>query len=181
MITHLWEIFSSAGPDSLRPGVERADPKYNEYGMSRRDDTSGPRGGTPGLVVIYGTGLGRIYNLPVKAAVIGRSPNCEIRVNHESISRNHSKIVNTGKSVLIRDLGSTNGTYVNDQPIEEHVLRDGDLIKVGRTIFKFLCAESIERAYHEEMHRLLVANQPDERAPTVRNIGPGKHGPDRPN
>jgi diguanylate cyclase (GGDEF)-like protein len=62
--------------------------------------------------------------------------------------------VNTGKSILIRDLGSTNGTYVNDEPIDEYVMRDGDLIKIGRTIFKFLTGGNIENAYHEEIYRL---------------------------
>ena len=111
------------------------------------------------LVVIYGNELGRTYNLSVPSMIIGRSSKCEICVDQESISRNHSKIVNTGKSILIRDLGSSNGTYVNDQPIEEHVLRDGDLVKVGRTIFKFLSAGNVERGYHEEMYRMAKSEQ----------------------
>ncbi len=41
---------------------------------------------------------------------------------------------------------STNGTYVNDQLIDEYVLRDGDFIKIGRTIFKFLSGGNIENA-----------------------------------
>jgi diguanylate cyclase (GGDEF)-like protein len=106
------------------------------------------------LVVIYGNELGKKYNLNASSLVVGRSSKCDIQIDQESISRNHSKIVNTGKSILIRDLGSTNGTYVNDEPIDEYALRDGDLIKVGRTIFKFLTGGNIENAYHEEIYRL---------------------------
>ena len=106
------------------------------------------------LVVIYGSELGKKYNLNSSSLVIGRSSKCDIQIDQESISRNHSKIVNTGKSILVRDLGSTNGTYVNDEPIDEYVLRDGDLIKIGRTIFKFLTGGNIENAYHEEIYRL---------------------------
>ncbi len=106
------------------------------------------------LVVIYGSDLGRKYNLDAATLVLGRSSKCDIQIDQESVSRAHSKIVNTGKSIRIRDLGSTNGTYVNDEPIEEHVLADGDLIKIGRTIFKFLSGGNIERAYHEEIYRL---------------------------
>jgi len=106
------------------------------------------------LVVIYGSELGKKYNLNSSSLVIGRSSKCDIQTDKESISRNHSKIVNTGKSILVRDLGSTNGTYVNDEPIDEYVLRDGDLIKIGRTIFKFLTGGNIENAYHEEIYRL---------------------------
>jgi two-component system, cell cycle response regulator len=106
------------------------------------------------LVVIYGSELGKKYNLNSSSLVIGRSSKCDIQIDQESISRNHSKILNTGKSILVRDLGSTNGTYVNDEPIDEYVLRDGDLIKIGRTIFKFLTGGNIENAYHEEIYRL---------------------------
>jgi diguanylate cyclase (GGDEF)-like protein len=106
------------------------------------------------LVVIYGSELGKKYNLNAASLVIGRSSKCDIQIDQESISRNHSKILNTGKSILVRDLGSTNGTYVNDDPVDEYVLRDGDLIKIGRTIFKFLTGGNIENAYHEEIYRL---------------------------
>ncbi len=106
------------------------------------------------LVVIYGTDLGKKYNLDAATLVLGRSSKCDVQIDQESVSRAHTKIINTGKSIRIRDLGSTNGTYVNDEIIEEHVLGDGDLIKIGRTIFKFLSGGNIERAYHEEIYRL---------------------------
>jgi two-component system, cell cycle response regulator len=110
------------------------------------------------LVVIYGDELGKKYNLNTNSVLIGRSSKCDIQIDQESISRNHSKIVNTGKSILVRDLGSTNGTYVNDEPVEEHTLHDGDLIKIGRTIFKFLSGGNIENAYHEEIYRLTTVD-----------------------
>jgi two-component system cell cycle response regulator len=113
-----------------------------------------PSGKEACLVLIYGSELGKKYNLNAPSLVIGRSSKCDIQIDQESISRNHTKIVNTGKSILIRDLGSTNGTYVNDEPIDEYVMRDGDLIKIGRTIFKFLTGGNIENAYHEEIYRL---------------------------
>lgn len=109
-------------------------------------------------MVIYGDELGKKYNLNTNSVLIGRSSKCDIQIDQESISRNHSKIVNTGKSILVRDLGSTNGTYVNDEPVEEHTLNDGDLIKIGRTIFKFLSGGNIENAYHEEIYRLTTVD-----------------------
>jgi diguanylate cyclase (GGDEF)-like protein len=110
------------------------------------------------LVVIYGLELGRKYNLDTTNIVIGRSSKSEIQIDQESVSRNHAKIINTGKSIILRDLGSTNGTYVNDQLIDEYVLRDGDFIKIGRTIFKFLSGGNIENAYHEEIYRLTTVD-----------------------
>ncbi len=110
------------------------------------------------LVVIYGNDLGKKHNLDGATLVLGRSSKCDIQIDQESVSRAHSKIINSGKSIRIRDLGSTNGTYVNDEIIEERVLGDGDLIKIGRTIFKFLSGGNIERAYHEEIYRLTTVD-----------------------
>ena len=110
------------------------------------------------LVVIYGEELGKKHNLDAPSFILGRSSKCDIQIDQESVSRNHAKIVNAGKSVLIRDLGSTNGTYVNDELIDEQVIRDGDFIKIGRTIFKFLSGDNIEHAYHEEIYRLTTVD-----------------------
>jgi diguanylate cyclase (GGDEF)-like protein len=106
------------------------------------------------LVLIYGTDLGKKYNLEKPSIIIGRSPKSDIQVDQEAVSRNHAKIINNGKVLLVRDLGSTNGTFVNENAIEETELRDGDQIKIGRTIFKFLSGGNIENSYHEEIYRL---------------------------
>jgi diguanylate cyclase (GGDEF)-like protein len=110
------------------------------------------------LVVIYGNELGRKYSLESPSVTLGRSNKCDIQIDQESVSRAHSKITNAGRSVKIRDLGSTNGTYVNDELVEERPLVDGDFIKIGRTIFKFLSGGNIERAYHEEIYRLTTVD-----------------------
>ena len=110
------------------------------------------------LVVIYGTDLGRKFNLDLPALTIGRSSKCDVQVDQESVSRSHAKIINTGKTIILRDLGSTNGTYVNDELIDEYVLQDGDLVKNGRTIFKFLSGSNIENSYHEEIYRLTTVD-----------------------
>jgi len=108
--------------------------------------------------VIYGNELGRKFNLESPNLTLGRSTKSDIQIDQESVSRAHTKIVNSGRSVRIRDLGSTNGTYVNDELVEERTLVDGDLIKIGRTIFKFLSGGNIEHAYHEEIYRLTTVD-----------------------
>ena len=120
--------------------------------------TEKPVGKDACLVVIYGLELGRKYNLETANVIIGRSSKADVQIDQESVSRNHAKIMNTGKSIILRDLGSTNGTYVNDQLIDEYVLRDGDFVKIGRTIFKFLSGGNIENAYHEEIYRLTTVD-----------------------
>ena len=110
------------------------------------------------LVVIYGAELGKKYNLESPSFIVGRSSKSDICIDQESVSRNHCKLINTGKEIVLKDLGSTNGTQVNDALVDEHVLRDGDLVKVGRTILKFLTGGNIEHAYHEEIYRLTTTD-----------------------
>ncbi len=66
------------------------------------------------------------------------------------------RLVTSSKNqVTIEDLDSTNGTYVNDEKIEGPTqLRNGDLLKIGRTIFKFIAGGNIEAEYHDEIYRL---------------------------
>jgi diguanylate cyclase (GGDEF)-like protein len=91
--------------------------------------------------------------------IIGRSPKCEIQVDQESVSRNHCRIRFEGGEFLVRDLGSTNGTYVNDDLVhEEGRLRHGDQLKVGRTILKFIVGDDVEVEYHEEIYRLMTTD-----------------------
>lgn len=106
------------------------------------------------LVIINGLDLGRKYELDQASMLIGRSSKTDIQIDEDSISRNHAMLLNDGNNYVVRDLGSTNGTYVNDHQVAEHYLRDGDQIRVGRTIFKFLMGSNIESAYHEEIYRL---------------------------
>lgn len=108
------------------------------------------------LIVIYGEDLGRRIPLSDEPLVIGRSSQCDVQIDQESVSRNHCRVNNTGRGYAIRDLGSTNGTYVNDELAESMDLRDGDQIKVGRTILKFIVGGNIEMQYHEEIYRLMT-------------------------
>lgn len=107
------------------------------------------------LVVIYGLELGRKFDLTSDSAVIGRSSSADIHIEQESISRSHAMVRITDTQVLVQDLGSTNGTFVNDEPlVGERPLHNGDLIKTGRTIFKYIAGGNIEAVYHDEMYRL---------------------------
>ncbi len=111
------------------------------------------------LVVIYGQEMGRRVRVTTEPLVIGRSPKCEIQVDQESVSRNHCRIRFEGGEFLVRDLGSTNGTYVNDDLVhDDGRLRHGDQLKVGRTILKFIAGDNVEVEYHEEIYRLMTTD-----------------------
>ena len=110
------------------------------------------------LVVINGVDLGKKYNLSQDDTVIGRSSKVDIQIDEESISRNHAVIEHDGDQLVIRDLKSTNGTFVNDRTVTKTGLRDGDQVKIGRTIFKFLTGSNVEASYHDEIYRLTTTD-----------------------
>jgi diguanylate cyclase (GGDEF)-like protein len=110
------------------------------------------------LVIIYGDDLGRRVPLGAEPTIVGRSSKCDVQLDQESVSRNHARISRHRNNYVIRDLGSTNGTYVNDELVDEVALRDGDQIKIGRTIFKFIVSGNMEAQYHEEIYRLMTVD-----------------------
>lgn len=111
------------------------------------------------LIVIYGQDMGRRIQVSTEPLIIGRSPQCEVQVDQESVSRNHCRVRHHEGEFRVRDLDSTNGTYVNDDLIEaEARLRHGDQLKVGRTILKFIVGDDIEVQYHEEIYRLMTTD-----------------------
>lgn len=114
----------------------------------------GPAGPRACLVVIHGAELGRKFELDRATMEIGRAPGCAICIDEEAVSRTHAQICGSGDGFSVLDLKSTNGTLVNDELVEERALRNGDLIRVGETVLKFLSADSAENRYHDDMYRL---------------------------
>ena len=93
------------------------------------------------LVVIYGMELGKKFNLNRAQIIIGRSSKADIQIDQESVSRNHSKIINTGKAILLRDMGSTNGTYVEADRIEQQVLNNQMEFRIGSHVLMFIVTD----------------------------------------
>lgn len=110
------------------------------------------------LVLIHppGPNLGRRYLLDRPFVSIGRDQENDIVLDRDSVSRRHAKVATAAAQRVVVDLGSTNGTYVNDQPVQEHPLRAGDQIKIGNTIMKFLSGQDVEQAYHEEIYKMTI-------------------------
>lgn len=93
------------------------------------------------LVVATGAARGRDYRLPGGMLRMGHGPNCEIRIAGDTyISTQHAEITFRQGAFWIKDLNSTNGTFVNEVPVSEIALGDGDRVKVGMTelVFKSL-------------------------------------------
>ncbi len=110
------------------------------------------------LVVLYGGSIGRKYDLHGDDVMIGRDPSNHLVIEVDSVSRRHARIEMVEDHRVVTDQGSTNGTYVNDRPVDRHRLKSGDLIRVGDVIFKYLSGRNIEAAYHEEIYRMTISD-----------------------
>jgi len=88
------------------------------------------------LVVVSGPLEGGDFPL-ASDLTIGREKTNAIAVEDRMLSRHHCLIHVTGAECQIRDLGSSNGTYVNGLPIAAHALQDGDQIRAGQSLFVF--------------------------------------------
>ncbi len=112
------------------------------------------------LVEIHGPDLGKKYIIDNDDGLtVGREDGNTIVVDLDNVSRRHAMVSNKDGKYFVKDLGSTNGTYLNDVEIhEEQPLRTGDLVKVGGAIFKFLSGGNIETQYHEEIYSLTISD-----------------------
>ncbi len=113
------------------------------------------------LVVVYQRdgGAGRCIKLDRLPLRLGRDPDNELVLEDEGVSRRHARIEKRADRLVLMDVGSTNGTLLNDAElcgIAE--LRTGDRIKVGSTIFKYLTASDLEAALHEQIFSIATTD-----------------------
>jgi len=103
----------------------------------------------PHLVALTGPGVGSIFRLTEPETVIGRSGECDIHIDDESISREHVKLVRTDDGgFLIKDLESTNGTFKGGQKVEIAVLAEGERFRIGATtLVRLSLSEEVEESF----------------------------------
>ncbi len=103
--------------------------------------------------------LGRRTRLEAGSTLtVGRDSTCEIAFPEVlSLSRSHARVQFSEVGVVVEDLASTNGTFVNDRRVTGTVsLASGDRIQFGALHFKFFREEDVEAAYHEAIHQLVM-------------------------
>src|SRR6266404_1533421 len=89
--------------------------------------------GSGWLVPLEGPQTGELFQLRAGRTLVGTSPDCDIVLRDPSISGRHAEISTARRGFRINDLGSTNGTYVNDKRISSEDLIDNDSVRLGRT------------------------------------------------
>ena len=125
----------------LRGTGSVATPDYEEAtGMHPAGAALGDQGGgQPRLRVNAGAGLKRgvAYDMS-NGATLGRAADADIRLEDEFSSSRHARLVPHGDALVLEDLGSTNGTYLNGEPVSgPQPLHDGDRIRIGDSEFTF--------------------------------------------
>jgi len=92
----------------------------------------------PTLQIVSGPLIGRLFKVDRDLLIIGRNPDCDLVLEPKSVSRRHAAIVRRGSDYLLKDLGSTRGTFVNGQRLTQPVvIRDGCVIQVGELQLAF--------------------------------------------
>ncbi|KIG13196.1 diguanylate cyclase/phosphodiesterase [Enhygromyxa salina] len=105
------------------------------------------------LVVMKGDNVGHKYDLD-RELIAGRESATSIHLDDGLVSRSHAKFTPDTVGVRLFDLCSTNGTFVNDKQINSTYLDDGDQIRIGKTILKFIYRNNVEAAFHEHIYSL---------------------------
>jgi diguanylate cyclase (GGDEF)-like protein len=139
--------------------VTESEEKTRVTAIVQKPIAEGPKGGDC-LVVIYTkepTLLGKRFVLDTSPMRVGRGAENHIVLDGDSVSRRHTHLEQRSAVWFAVDDNSTNGTYVNDEQIvREQSLTNGDRIKVGPTIFKYLSGQDVEAQYHEEIYRMTI-------------------------
>jgi len=99
------------------------------------------------LKILQGSNTGKEIKIPTPKCVIGRGDDCHLKPQSDAISRRHCVIITTENEVVVRDLNSRNGTFVNEERVaEEAVLLSGDTLRVGPLQFELLIEQTVAKS-----------------------------------
>ncbi len=122
-------------------------------GRAEERDIIQPGERHPVLLVVAGNSLGQALRVQRSGCVVGRGAEADLRLDDEGVSRKHAKVVRLPeRQFMLKDLGSTNGTFVNDKRVGAIPLRDGDRIRLGaKVVLKFTLEDDIEASAREHL------------------------------
>ena len=103
-----------------------------------------------------GINLGRRFPLERREVTVGREGEVHLTLEFGSVSRRQARLFRVAGSWFVEDLGSTNGTFVNEQRVQTRALQNNDLVRFGEVILKFLVGSNIDAAYYEEIYRVSI-------------------------
>lgn len=109
---------------------------------------------TSSLVIFTGDHTWSIDLADLDQATIGRDDNCAVFIDDSKVSRQHAEVQHRGEAFMLKDLGSINGTWVNGQQIEQHILQDGEVIRIGPAQIVF------KRGFQEQALTMVAEQMP---------------------
>ncbi len=109
------------------------------------------------LTVMAGARAGEVIKLAHAETILGRGPQSTIHLDSDGVSRRHARIVRQGQELIVEDLGSTNGTWIDDQRVTFRKLEDGDRIQVGtEVIVRFNFLDDMEAQLQQQLYESAV-------------------------
>src|SRR6266567_659555 len=107
---------------------------------------------TPRLYWVGPDGQENVFQMDASEVLIGRKSDADIVLNNQHVSRHHAKVVKMPEGYFLQDLGSTHGTFVNEVRIEQHLLKHGDRISLGkdRIDLEYVVGDRQRRTIHAE-------------------------------
>jgi diguanylate cyclase (GGDEF)-like protein len=113
----------------------------------------------PALVMLEGDLPGQVFRLRPGRQIIGRRPECDIRVRERAVSGIHAEVIRVRDTVTINDLASTNGTLVNGLRIRTpSPLHQGTIVKLGNCVFRYVDS-LLEVEFTEALHLRGITDQ----------------------
>jgi len=94
------------------------------------------------LRVLEGKEVGRGYPIHKTPVSLGRDALCDISILDQRMSRQHAMLFYFQPDFYLKDLGSTNGSFVNDKRIKQALIKNGDQVKVGATVLEFIVSST---------------------------------------
>ncbi|MCP4679279.1 MAG: diguanylate cyclase [Deltaproteobacteria bacterium] len=105
------------------------------------------------FIILGGLDVGSVVKIEGMEATLGRDPNAEIVLRDDGISRHHAEVTRVGDTLVIRDLNSTNGTFVDGKKINQATISDGGKVLLGRrTVLKFVLQDEIEETFQRQLY-----------------------------
>ncbi len=125
------------GARVARQGASRGQSKQERRAKNKAKPAKPRRGVPTQVVIVEGGNKGEAVSLDQAPLLIGRGNDAAIRLDDDYVSTRHARIAASGDQWFVEDLGSTNGTFVNEQKLAAPaMLQPGDKVRVGQTIME---------------------------------------------
>ena len=141
-----------AAPDDWDNEPDTDEHKFADHEIDALIESCGER--TPILVALSGVHIGKSIVLEQEKTLIGRGRDCDLRIDDASVSRKHAEIIAyLDGRYEVRDLGSTNGTYVGKRRVRTHMIKEGERLVFGlRAVYKMSFQDALEQSYQHVLY-----------------------------